>query len=129
MVVEIARGFDTTPSLYTYTLFHSLRKKIQIPDDNPDYADSTASAHSSVRRTLSDYVTTWLSSDDVTTSKTLLIWLCMNSMDARRTQPSSESNDDVSSNYLQPPLLGLQYLRDQIQGLVPPSTTGLCVRC
>ena len=122
MVVEIARGFDTTPSLYTYTLFHSLRKKIQIPDDNPDYADSTASAHSSVRRTLSDYVTTWLSSDDVTTSKTLLIWLCMNSMDARRTQPSSESNDDVSSNYLQPPLLGLQYLRDQILSLLSTAT-------
>ena len=111
LMVEIARGFNTAPSLYTYTLFHGLSHR------------NLSSSFSS--NTLINYISTILQAKgQITTSKTLFVWLCLNELDVDR---SSMNASDVatgvpSTGSLPLPALGLAFLRNElIAVLLSPS--------
>ena len=121
MVCEIASGFDSEPSLFTYVLFRGLQRHY-----TPGCHDGSLASH----------LVRWLGEGSpVTTATTLLAWICLNSVDAARTEVTEEKEEKEEKEevttmttgtttgatttaplvpVLEMPLLGLSLLQDEL---------------
>ena len=113
MLLEIARGFDRSPSLYTYTLFHNLQRQKQDASQinkNKSY-NRISSSTNNIRKGL----------ENITTSETLLLWLLhSNRFDfhcaATNLEPSTTTTTTTTTTHTAPfvPMIGLSYFREEL---------------